>query len=229
MGTLQQLLLDAFHWLKHLHESSTFVEWLSTGGVILITAIIFAETGLLLGFFLPGDSLLITAGVLSNTANPNHVPGLSIWILQCSLVVAAIVGDQVGYFLGHRTGDLIFSKPDGFLFKKKHVERATEFYQKYGSFAIVACRFVPIMRTFVPFIAGVAKMNYRKYLLWDIFGGFLWITSLLWVGYYLGQTPLANRLDKIIVIVILVSISPMVVSVLKASLQNKPQNKLERE
>lgn len=218
---LSQLFFGVLNWLKSLHQSDTFVQWLSTGGVILITGIIFAETGLLLGFFLPGDSLLITAGVLANPANPNHIPGLSIWALQIALVIAAIVGDQLGYFLGRRTGELIFSKPDGFLFKKKHVERAQEFYKKYGVFAIIACRFVPIMRTFVPFIAGVAKMNYRKYLAWDIFGGFLWITSLIWVGFYLGQTEFANRLDKIIVIVILVSISPMVISVLKSGVQKR--------
>ncbi len=203
-----QQLID---FLKSLHNPETFATWLSTGGVILVMGIIFAETGLLLGFFLPGDSLLITAGVLSNPANPNAVPGLSLIHLQIALTLAAIVGDQVGYYLGRKTGESIFTKNDGFLFKKKHVTEAHAFYEKYGIGAIIACRYIPIFRTFVPFIAGVAKMDYRKYLQWDILGGFLWINSLLMVGYYLGQTTLANRLDKIILLVIFVSVLPIVV------------------
>jgi membrane-associated protein len=205
------MIQQMIDFLKSLHQPETFATWLSSGGVILVTGIIFAETGLLLGFFLPGDSLLITAGVLSNPLNPNAVPGLSLIHLQIALTLAAIIGDQVGYYLGRKTGDAIFTKDDGFLFKKKHVKEAHAFYEKYGVGAIIACRYIPIFRTFVPFIAGVAKMDYRKYLQWDILGGFLWINSLLMVGYYLGQTSLANRLDKIIVLVIFVSILPVIV------------------
>ncbi len=201
--------------IKSLHNPETFAHWLSSGGVMLVTAIIFAETGLLLGFFLPGDSLLITAGVLANPANPNAVPGLTLFTLQVALTAAAIIGDQVGYFLGRKTGDAIFTREDGFLFKKKHVIEAHAFYEKYGVMAIIACKFVPIFRTFVPFVAGVAKMEYRKYFQWDILGGILWINSLLIVGYFLGQTPLANRLDKIIVLVIFVSILPIIIGGIK--------------
>ncbi len=201
--------------IKTLHNPATFAMWLSTGGVLLVTAIVFAETGLLLGFFLPGDSLLITAGVLANPANPNAVPGLVLFTLQVSLTIAAIAGDQVGYFLGRKTGDAIFKKEDGLFFKKKYVVEANAFYEKYGVAAIIACRFIPIFRTFVPFIAGVAKMDYRKYLQWDILGGTLWINSLLIVGYFLGQTSLANRLDKIIVLVIFVSVLPIVIGGVK--------------
>jgi len=197
--------------IKSLHNPDTFAQWLSSGGVMIVTAIIFAETGLILGFFLPGDSLLITIGVLSNPANPNAVPGLVLFTLQIALTTAAIFGDQVGYFLGRKTGDAIFTKEDNFLFKKKYVTDAHAFYEKYGVAAIIGCKFIPIFRTFVPFIAGVAKMDYRKYIQWDILGGILWINSLLLVGYFLGQTQLANRLDKIIVLVVFVSILPIVI------------------
>ena len=209
------MIHEILNWLKTLHQSETFVQWLSTGGMIIVTAIIFAETGLLLGFFLPGDSLLITTGVLTNPLNPQHIEGLSIWNFQIALVIAAIAGDQLGYFLGKQTGHAVFAKEDGRFFKKKYVVQAHAFYEKYGVAALIACRFVPIMRTFVPFIAGVAGMPYQKFAKWDILGGTVWITSLLWVGYYLGQTEFANRLDKIIVMVIFVSVLPMVVAALK--------------
>ena len=202
-------------WVKSLHNPETFAQWLSTGGVFVITAIIFAETGLLFGFFLPGDSLLITTGVLCNPANPNHVEGLSILSFQVMLVLAAIVGDQLGYFLGNRTGALVADRPDGLFFKKKYLTNAHLFYEKYGKAAIVLCRFIPIMRTFVPFVAGAAGMEYRKFVAWDIFGGFLWITSMLWIGYFLGQTGLANRLDKIILLVVFISVIPMALGLLK--------------
>ena len=212
---MEQLVHSIIDFVKTLHNPETFAQWLSSGGIFLITAIIFAETGLLVGFFLPGDSLLITAGVLANPANPNAVPGLVFFNLQVALTLAAIIGDQVGYFLGRKTGDAIFNKKDGIFFKKKHVQEAHAFYEKYGVFAIIACRYIPIFRTFVPFVAGVAKMNYRRYLQWDILGGILWINSLLLIGYFLGQTTLANRLDKIIVIVVMVSVMPVVIGGIK--------------
>ena len=210
------MIHSVLDWLKALHQADTFTQWLATGGMMIVTAIIFAETGLLLGFFLPGDSLLITTGVLSNPLNPNYIQGLSIWQFQIILVIAAIVGDQLGYFLGKQTGHAIFSRPDGLIFKKAHAHRAKAFYEKFGVAALIACRFVPIMRTFVPFMAGVAEMPYSKFAKWDALGGLVWITSLLWVGYYLGQTSFANRLDKIIVIVVFVSVLPMVIGAIKS-------------
>jgi membrane-associated protein len=208
-------------WLKSLHHPDTFHHWLSTGGIFLVTAIIFAETGLLVGFFLPGDSLLITAGVLNNPNNPNHLIGTSIGEFALALSLAAVIGDQVGYWLGRKSGDLIFNREDGLLFKKKHLLRAKAFYDRYGVFAVVACRFIPILRTFVPFVAGVTKMDYPRFLRWDIFGGLFWINSLLGIGYYLGQTDLANRLDKVIVIVILVSVMPIMIGAVKRALGGK--------
>ena len=209
------------HWLKELHSAAGISQIIETGGLIALVAIIFAETGLLLGFFLPGDSLLITAGVLANPANPHHVGILHILQLNVLLALAAIVGNQTGFFLGRKIGQKIWEKPDGRFYKKAHLQEAHRFYETYGGFSVVAARYVPILRTFVPFAAGLARMPYRKFVFWDISGGLLWITSLLWIGYYLGQTPLANRLDKIIVLVVFVSAIPLVVTALKRWIRSR--------
>ncbi|OFZ20477.1 MAG: hypothetical protein A2X94_10715 [Bdellovibrionales bacterium GWB1_55_8] len=202
-------------WLKELHSAQGISQLIQAGGLFALIGIIFAETGLLLGFFLPGDSLLITAGVLANPANPHHLASFSILQLNLILVVVAIVGDQLGYYLGHKAGDSIWNKPDGRFYKRKHLEAAHAFYEKYGGIAVVAARYMPIFRTFVPFVAGMARMPYKRFISWDILGGSVWITSLLWIGYYLGQTELANRLDKIIVVVIFVSVLPIAVGALR--------------
>jgi membrane-associated protein len=212
---------DWLEWLRGLHSAEGISQLLGKGGLAVIVAIIFAETGLLVGFFLPGDSLLITAGVLANPLNPNHLQALDIWVMNGVLFLAAVTGDQVGYRLGRRTGDAIWTRKDGRLYKRRHLEAAHDFYERYGALSVVAARYVPIVRTFVPFVAGVARMEPRRFVFWNLLGGFLWITSLLWVGYFLGQTPLANRLDKIIVIVIFVSFLPMIVGVAKGMLGGK--------
>lgn len=214
-------LIELYDSLKWIHTSEGISKIVAAGGLIVLTGIIFAETGLLVGFFLPGDSLLITAGVLSNPENPNYISALNIVHMNIILVIAAIVGDQVGYFLGTKVGNKIWEKPDSRFYKRKHLEQAHEFYEKWGGLSVVGARYVPIVRTFVPFVAGVARMPYRKFVGWNVFGGVLWITSLLWIGYYLGQTPLANRLDKIIVIVIFVSILPMLFGFIKKIINGK--------
>ncbi len=219
MSTLLSSLLDS---VRSLHTAEGISSVIQTGGLLALVGIIFAETGLLVGFFLPGDSLLITAGVLSNPANPNHVAALDIGVLNGILMIAAIVGDQVGFYLGTRAGASIWSRSDSRFYKRKHLEAAHEFYERYGGFSVVAARYVPIVRTFVPFVAGVARMPYRNFVFWNIGGGIVWVTSLLWVGYYLGQTSLANRLDKIIVVVVLVSVLPMAVGILKKWMKRSP-------
>lgn len=215
--------MNMMEWVKELHSAQGISQIVQSGGLIALVAIIFAETGLLAGFFLPGDSLLITAGVLANPGNPNHIASLDILNLNLILVIAAIVGDQLGFYLGKKAGESIWDKPDGRFYKKKHMLAAKDFYEKYGGPSVVAARYVPIFRTFVPFAAGMAKMPYKKFVFWNIFGGILWVTSLLWVGYFLGQTQLANRLDKIIVIVILVSVLPIVFGALKKWIFSNPK------
>jgi membrane-associated protein len=216
------VLMDSIiEFVKSLHSEEGIKQLVLSGGLIVLIGIIFAETGLLVGFFLPGDSLLITAGVIAAQKAGNGDPLLNIWTLNFALTAAAIIGDQVGFYLGRKTGNAIFSRPDSRFFKKKHAEAAHEFYVKHGGKAIVFARFVPIMRTFVPFIAGVAEMPYRNFVLWNIFGGIFWVTSLLWAGYALGLTPWARRLDKIIVIVIFISILPLIFGTVKAFLANR--------
>lgn len=202
-------------FFQSLHSSEGISEIIQAGGVLALVIIIFAETGLLVGFFLPGDSLLITAGVLANPGNPNHVSGLDIVFLNIVLCIAAVVGDQVGFYLGSKSGDRIWKRPDGRFYKRRHLEEAHAFYERWGGIAVVAARYVPILRTFVPFAAGMARMPYRSFVWWNVFGGILWITSLLWLGYFLGGTKLADRLDKIIVVVILVSVLPLAFGVVK--------------
>ena len=152
---------------------------------------------------------------MANPANPHHVSTLEILTLNLFLVTAAVVGDQMGYLLGRKAGGAIWSRPDGRFYKRKHLDSAHEFYQKFGGFSVIAARYVPIFRTFVPFVAGLARMPYRRFAMWDTMGGILWISSLLWIGYFLGQTPLANRLDKLILVVIFVSLIPMGVGLTK--------------
>jgi len=209
--------------LRSLHSAEGISQIVQAGGLFVLIAIIFAETGLLVGCFLPGDSLLITAGVLANPLNPNHVSSMNIWILNLTLAVAGIVGDQVGYWLGLKTGTKIYDRPDGRIYKRRHLEHAREFYKRYGGISIALGRYVPIVRTFVPFVAGVAQMEYRKFVAWNIGGGIVWVTSLLWIGYFLGQTPLANRLDKIILLVIFVSILPIIIGSLKKMTTKTPR------
>ena len=196
-------------WLKNIHTSEGIAQLIGSGGLVILSSIIFAETGLLLGFFLPGDSLLITAGVLANPVNPNHLPSLNVMIMNIILIIAAIFGDQVGYYLGKKSGDAMWQKTDGRFYKKKYLIEAHEFYENYGSISITGARYVPILRTFVPFVAGMARMSYKKFVFWNIFGGIIWVTSMVWIGYFLGQTQFANRLDKVIVIVLLISFTPL--------------------
>jgi membrane-associated protein len=214
-------------WLHELHSAEGISKILHAGGLLALIGIIFAETGLLVGFFLPGDSLLITAGVLANPININHVASLHITTMNVLLVIAAILGDQFNFFLGSKAGDAIWQRPDSRFYKRKHMEEAHDFYVRYGGMAIVAARFLPILRTFVPFVAGVAKMPYRNFVLWNIMGGLLWVTSLLWAGYALGQTRFANRLDKIIVIVIFVSFLPIIIGVLRRMWVKRKRSSME--
>lgn len=152
-------------------------------GVLGIAAIVFAESGLLIGFFLPGDTLLFTAGFLAH----QDVLNTNVHLLALILFFAAVAGDSVGYAFGRRVGRRIFKKPDSLLFHQENLERAETFYEKYGAITIIIARFVPIVRTFAPVVAGVGKMNYRKFLSFNIVGGALWAAGLTYLGYYGGQ------------------------------------------
>jgi membrane-associated protein len=180
---------------------------LNSVGTLGLFAIVFAESGIMIGFFLPGDSLLFTAGLLSAT---RHV----LWpfpVLLLGCAIAAIAGDQVGYIFGQQTGPRLFNRPDSRLFKREHLERAEEFYERHGSKAIVIARFVPVVRTFAPIVAGASKMSYRTFVIYNIIGGALWSTAMLCLGYGLGKRfpGIGNYLDYAVVIIIVLSLIPI--------------------
>ncbi len=209
-----ELLSDLLAWVRQLHSDEGIRALIQWGGLTVLVAIVFAETGLLAGFFLPGDSLLVTAGVVCAGAIPG-LPPLNIYLTNVLLVLAAVIGDQVGYMLGRRAGRAIYHQPDTRFFKKKYLYEAQELYATKGGSSLVIARFVPVMRTFVPFIAGVAHMPYRSFVFYNIAGGVLWVTSLLWVGYFLGLSPLVEQVHHVILLVIFVSVLPLLWEVWK--------------
>ena len=179
-------------------------ELIRTVGYVGVAIIVFAESGLLIGFFLPGDSLLFTAGFLASQDFFN------IWVLTLLCFVAAVAGDAVGYTFGKRVGRGLFNRPDSRFFKKRHLERAEAFFAQYGGRSIVLARFVPIVRTFAPIVAGAADMHYRRFVIFNVVGALLWAVGVTMAGYFLGKTiPNVDRyLLPIILVIIAVSLAP---------------------
>lgn len=202
-------------FLRTLTDPERLIRFLSTvvtgwWGYAMLFGVVFAETGLLTGFFLPGDSLLFTVGVVAGAG------GLDIYIILGLLIVASILGDQCGYFLGYRTGPRIFNRPDSRLFKHDHVVRTHAFYEKHGGKTLIYAKFVPIIRTFAPFIAGVARMRYFRFLSFNVFGGLGWVVAMTLAGYYLGEVPIIRRnFEKVVVLIVLISVAPMIIHVLR--------------
>ncbi len=190
---------------------------LSAMGIFGILLIVFAESGLLIGFFLPGDSLLFTAGFLVNVG----IIKFDIHLLVLLLFIAAVLGDSVGYTFGRRVGRKLFNRPNSRLFKQEHVQKAEAFYEKHGGKTIIIARFIPVVRTFAPVIAGVGKMNYKTFVSYNIIGGLLWAGGITYLGYFLGSwfTSLGLDIDQVILpvvaIIILISISPALIHLLK--------------
>ncbi|MCA1580886.1 MAG: VTT domain-containing protein [Acidobacteria bacterium] len=207
--------------LKQLFHQLTDVETLvRVGGLTAMTLIVFAETGLLVGFFLPGDSLLVTAGVFAATGH------LNIWLLMGVLVLAAIVGDTVGYWIGRRTGPALFTRPKSFLFNPDHLRRAHDFYEKHGGKTIILARFMPIVRTFAPVVAGMAAMNYRRFVSFNVIGGFLWVVSMSLIGYFLGQFAWVRKnIEIVILLVVFLSILPGLVAFAREWLKNRTKQR----
>lgn len=193
-------------WLDPDHLIRTF-------GLIGIMVIVFAESGLLIGVFLPGDSLLFTAGLLSATTG--LLPPL--WVIIPAIVVAAIVGDQVGYLIGSRAGPRIFQRPDSRFFRQEFVDKAYSYFERYGGRTIVLARFVPIVRTFTPVVAGVSQMPYRTFVAYNVIGGVLWGVSVTTIGYFLGQIDfVAAHIELILILIVLVSVLPIGFELLRA-------------
>jgi membrane-associated protein len=206
-------VLDAiFHFFHALFNPDGLRDLVSKGGAQLICAIVFVETGFFVGFFLPGDSLLVTAGILSAGG---FIPlrGLLLPVMLC-----AIVGDQIGYWIGRSAGAALYRRKDSFFFRRSHLQRAHDFYEKYGGRAVILARFVPIVRTFCPPVAGAAMMPYGRYVAFDICGGILWVSAMILGGYALGHSVpnIAQRIHYVIAVVILVSVSPVIISLLRS-------------
>ena len=191
-------------FFTHLHHFDELIRW---GGYTVLTAIIFAETGLLAGFFLPGDSLLVTAGLLAAGEGL-----LNLWWLLPLLSLAAIAGDSTGYAIGYHLGPRIFSREDSRFFHRDHLARTRHFYEKYGAKTIVIARFIPIVRTFAPTVAGVGRMRYRTFLAFNVAGGVGWVASMTLAGYWLGRSipDIERHLHWVIGVVIILSFLPIV-------------------
>jgi membrane-associated protein len=190
------------------HSLDSIIRW---GGYVLLVAIVFTETGLLVGFFLPGDSLLITAGLLAAAGV------LNVWWLNLLLIAAAIAGDSVGYAIGAQLGPRLFTRERSLLFNPRHVERTRQFYAKYGARTIVIARFVPIIRTFAPVVAGVGQMFYPRFLFYNVAGGVGWVVSMTWAGYFLGSLvpDIERHVHLVVLVVIALSCLPILLEVLR--------------
>lgn len=197
-------ILDLFlHLDKHLNDWATRLgPWL----YVVVFAIIFCETGLVVTPFLPGDSLLFALGALAATDGSP----LDVTLLMVLMIIAAILGDAVNYAVGYYLGPKVFSSQSSWLLNKKHLERAHDFYERWGSWTIVLCRFVPIVRTFGPFVAGIGKMQYRTFAIYNVFGAVLWVVSLTMAGYLFGNwAPVKKNFSLVIIGIVIVSVLPM--------------------
>ena len=202
-------LWDLFH---KIYDVESLVR---VGGLVGLTLIVFVETGLLIGFFLPGDSLLVTAGLFAARGDLEVVPTI------VALSIAAIVGDTVGYNIGARAGPKLFTRPNSLLFNRKHLITTKEFYERHGPFTIVIARFIPILRTFAPVVAGVGAMAYRRFIVYNIAGGIGWVITTVLGGYFLGQMVpnIHDHIHKVIAIVIVLSLMPAIIKIAKEKLK----------
>jgi membrane-associated protein len=197
---------------------------ISKGGIYLIFFIVFAETGLFFGFFLPGDYLLFLAGIFCATG----LLEVSIFQLLGTLFLAGVLGNYVGYWFGYSTGRMLFNREDSFFFKKRYVYMAEDFFKKYGGMALVFGRFFPIIRTFAPIFAGVAKVGFKKFSLYNLLGSLLWVLLLTLVGFFLGKKfpGIVHYMPYIIVLLIVITATPIVIAYLKSNKNNSEQNEL---
>ena len=200
-----ELIRSALH---NLYDVQGLIQW---GGTLLVCLIVFVETGLFVGFFLPGDSLLVTAGVFS-AAGTLRISSLAPLVTLC-----AIAGDQVGYWIGRRAGEALYSRQDSVFFKRRHLERAQAFYEKYGGKTVILARFMPIVRTFCPPVAGAAQMRYARYFVFDVVGGCCWGAGLVLSGYFLGSVVpnIGQRIHWVIAVVVILSLLPALIGALR--------------
>jgi membrane-associated protein len=198
-----------YNFFSKLHHLDQLIAWVGYAG---ITVIVFCETGILAGFFLPGDSLLVTAGLVASQGKMNFLS------LNLLLMAAAIIGDSAGYAIGHFVGPRLFNREDSLFFKKAYVKKTHEYFEKHGGKTIILARFVPIIRTFAPTVAGVGRMTYAHFLSYNVVGGILWVLSMTGTGYFLGRSipNIEKHLHVVVAIVIVVSFLPVMYEVLKS-------------
>jgi membrane-associated protein len=201
------------HFLKELVNPESIIYY---GGIYLLLFVVFAETGLFVGFFLPGDSLLFTAGLLCSTGILQMNP----FILIILIIVAAVLGNITGYIFGKKVGILLFKRKSGIFFRQEHLVTANEFYQKHGKKTIILSRFLPIVRTFAPIVAGIVKLEYYKFILYSFVGAFFWVSSLVLTGYYLGEYFPGTKeyLKYIVIFLIVITTIPFVYNWMKKKL-----------
>lgn len=199
-----------FDFLKQLVNPESIIHY---GGIYLLLFVVFAETGLFVGFFLPGDSLLFTAGLLCSTG----ILQLHITLLVSLIIIAAVTGNMVGYAFGKKVGVLLFRRKSGFLFRQEHLVAANEFYKKHGKKTIVFSRFLPIVRTFAPIVAGIVKLDYFKFFIYSLVGAFFWVSILVLTGYYLGKYVPGTKdyLGYIVIFLIVITSIPFVYNAIK--------------
>ena len=198
----------------HLFDPKLIVE---TIGLVGTSAIVFAESGLFFGFFLPGDSLLFSAGLI---ASQGHIGIIS---LLFSAFVCAVLGDNVGYFTGSKMGEKLFTREDSWIFKKSYIQKTETFFKKYGKKSVILARFIPIVRTFTPILAGAGKMEYRTFFIFNLIGGFLWTWGIILSGFFLGSIfPATEKyLTPIIAVIIVVSFLPTIFEIIKSSTRKR--------
>jgi membrane-associated protein len=221
-------IYELINYLRELLNPKNIIDFLTTKGLLLtyvgLIFIVFAETGLAVGFFLPGDSLLVVAGLVARM----HPDRLNVVVLLGTLFVAAVVGDAVGYYTGRTLGPRLFTRQKSLLFRPSHLQKAHEFYEKYGGKTIIIARFVPVVRTFAPIVAGAAQMSYRQFVAYNVIGGFAWVFSMILAGYFLGTVveralgvKLEDHIEKVVVVVVFLSLLPPVYEYLKSRREKK--------
>jgi len=206
---LAHMIESVRHLLHVLYNVKGLIEW---GGTLLVCAIVFVETGFFFGFFLPGDSLLVTAGVFAATGQ------LHVGTLLALVTLCAIAGDQTGYWIGRSAGQALYRREDSLFFKRRHLDRAHNFYEKYGGKAVIIARFAPIIRTFSAPVAGAARMTYRRFFAYDVAGGIFWVGSMVLGGYFLGALVpnIDKRINYVIAVVVFLSILPAIIGAWRA-------------
>ncbi len=192
------------NFLHQVYDVEGLIQW---GGILMLVPIVFVETGLFVGFFLPGDSLLVTAGVFAAAGH------LDVRLILTLVALAAVAGDQVGYYIGYQTGPRIFRREDSLLFKRAHLLRAQSFYEQHGGKTIILARFMPIIRTFAPLVAGVGQMRYGRFVSYNVVGGVLWVWSMTLLGYGLGRSvpDIDRHIHLVIIAVVFLSILPGII------------------